>query len=70
MDFIEKSQREIEPQLSAMGYRFASEVKLGGERFIVNYINPEEKQKLQLVYENYAHNAFCKQVYEDVWEEA
>ena len=63
MDFIEKSQREIEPQLSAMGYRYNGEVKLGGERFICTYVNQEQKKKLQLVYELYSHNAFCKEIY-------
>lgn len=69
MDFIEKSQKEIEPQLSSMGYQYRGEVKLGGENFICTYVNPEEKKQLQLVYKLYSHNAFCKEVYEEDIEE-
>ena len=69
MDFIEKSQKEIEPQLSSMGYQYRGEVQLGCESFICTYVNPEEKKQLQLVYELYSHNAFCKEVYEEDIEE-
>ena len=65
MDFIEKSQKEIEPQLSSMGYQYREEVKLGGESFICTYVNPEKKKHLQLVYKLYSHNTFCKEVYEE-----
>ena len=65
MDFIEKSQKEIEPQFSSMGYQYRGEVQLGGESFICTYVNPEEKKQLQLVYKLYSHNAFCKEVYEE-----
>jgi hypothetical protein len=69
MGFIEKTQKEIEPQLSSMGYQYRGEVQLGGESFICTYVNPEEKKQLQLVYELYSHNAFCKEVYEENIEE-
>ena len=69
MKFIEKSQKEIEPRLSSMGYQYRGEVQLGGESFICTYVNPEEKKQLQLVYELYSHNAFCKEVYEENIEE-
>lgn len=69
MSFIEKSQREIEPELSKLGYMFKREIKLGGERFISEYISQDEKKKLQLVFENYSHNAFCKEIYEEEIEE-
>lgn len=69
MDFIEKSQREIEPQLSKMGYRYVREIQLSGESFICEYVNPEEKKKLQLVFKLYAHNAFCKEIYEEEMED-
>ena len=65
MNFIEMPQQVIEPHLSSMGYRFAREIKLGGERFICEYVNPEENKKVQLVFELYAHNAFCKEIYEE-----
>ena len=69
MDFKEKSQREIEPQLSKMGFRYVREIKLSGESFICEYVNPEEKKKLQLVFKLYAHNAFCKEIYEEEMED-
>lgn len=69
MDFIEKSQREIEPRLSQMGYRFVREIQLSGESFICEYVNPEEKKKVQLVFKLYAHNAFCKEIYEEEMED-
>jgi len=65
IDFIEKSQKDIEPQLSSMGYQYRGEVQLGGESFICTYVNPEKKKQLQLVYELYSHNVFCKKVYEE-----
>ena len=69
MNFIEKSQREIEPELSKLGYMFKRETKLGGERFICEYVNRDKKKKLQLVFELYSHNAFCKEIYEEEIEE-
>ena len=63
MDFTEKSQREIEPQLSSMGYRFVKEIQLSGQRFMCEYVNSEKKKQLQIVYELYTHNAFCKKTY-------
>ena len=69
MDFIEKPQREIEPQLSKMGYRFVREIQLSGESFICEYVKPEEKKKLQLVFKLYSHNAFCKEIYEEEMED-
>lgn len=69
MEFKEKAQKEIEPQLSKMGYRYVREVQLGGESFICEYVNPEEKKKLQLVFKLYAHNAFCKEIYEEEMED-
>lgn len=65
MDFIKKPLRDIEPQLSAMGYKFVREVSLSGKSFILNYENHSEKRKVQLVMELYAKNAFCKQIYEE-----
>ena len=64
-DLIEKSQREIEPYLSSKGYRFIKEIQLGGEKFICEYVNTDEKKKLQLVFQLYSHNAFCKKIYEE-----
>lgn len=69
MDFIEKPQREIEPRLSQMGYRFVREIQIGGESFICEYVNPEEKKKLQLVFKLYGYNAFCKEIYEEEMED-
>ena len=69
MDFKEKAQREIEPQLSKMGYRYVREIQLSGESFICEYVNPEEKKKVQLVFKLYAHNAFCKEIYEEEMED-
>ena len=63
MDFIAKSQREIESQLSSMGYRFVKEIQLSGQRFMCDYVNSEKKKLLQIVYELYAYNAFCKKTY-------
>ena len=67
--FIEKSQKEIEPDLSVLGYRFIREVHLSGDTFICEYVNTKEKNKLQLVFRLYSHNAFCKEVYEEEYEE-
>ena len=72
MDFnelIEKSQREIEPKLSSLGYRFTEEIRISGPTFACNYINQEEKKKLQIIYELYERNAFCKQFYETDMED-
>lgn len=63
--FVEKSQKEIEPQLSSMGYRYVKQIELGGQRFMCEYVNPNKKKMLQIVYELYSHNAFCKRVYEE-----
>jgi len=68
-EFVEKSQCEIEPKLSSLGYRFTEEIHISGPTFACNYINLEEKKKLQIIYELYAHNAFCKQFYETELEE-
>lgn len=67
--FIEKSQMEVEICLSSHGYRYIRQIQLSGESFICEYINPEEKKKLQLVFRLYSKNAFCKRVYEEEYEE-
>ena len=64
MDFKHKSQREIEPELSKMGYIFEKEIDISGFTFLCNYINPEKKKRLQISYELFSHNAFCREVYE------
>lgn len=65
MDFIEKSLREIEPELSAMGYMFTREIKLGKQTFISEYENSYAGKRLQLVMELYSNNAFCKKIYKE-----
>ena len=64
-DLIEKSQKEIEPYLSSKSYKFIKEIQLGGQRFMCEYTNKEKKKILQIVYELYSRNAFCKRIYEE-----